>query len=65
MNINDEPVTVGMAIQIPAGNWWKPARVVEIIEAIQVVRVIPLSGKEVWLPFKASKEVSRVKMFTG
>ena len=54
MNINDEPVTVGMAIQIPADNWWRPARVVEIIEAIQVVRVIPLSGKEVWRPFKTS-----------
>ena len=54
MNINDERVTVGMTIHIPAGNWWKPARVVEIIEAIQAVRVIPLSGKKVWLPFKAA-----------
>jgi hypothetical protein len=54
MNINEEPVTVGMAIQIPAGNWWKPARVVEIIEAIQVVRVMPMEGKQTLLPFKAS-----------
>ena len=54
MNINDEPVTVGMAIQIPAGKWWKPARVVEIIETIQVVRVMPMEGNQTLLPFKAS-----------
>ena len=54
MNINDEPVKVGMTIHIPAGNWWRPARVVEIIEAIQAVRVIPLAGKQTLLPLKAS-----------
>ena len=59
MNIHDEPVKVGMTIHIPAGNWWKPARVVEIIEAIQIVRVMPLEGKQTLLPFKASACRSR------